>query len=126
MCNALSIIVNADIAILVDICHTETNRNLVIHILGIESLRNGVANTILAEQRNNMSLFLLCASLYIGSTGIRVSQALSMALALISFILLVVNARRQHKPEELYVNRVAASAAASESPAEETESNKEE
>ena len=65
-------------------------------------------------------------SLYIGSTGIRVSQALSMALALISFILLVVNARRQHKPEELYVNRVAASAAASESPAEETESNKEE
>ncbi len=65
-------------------------------------------------------------SLYIGSTGIRVSQALSMALALISFILLVVNARRQHKPEELYVNRVAASASASESPAEETESNKEE
>ena len=65
-------------------------------------------------------------SLYIGSTGIRVSQALSMVLALISFILLVVNARRQHKPEELYVNRVAASAAASESPAEETESNKEE
>ena len=65
-------------------------------------------------------------SLYIGSTGIRVSQALSMALALISFILLVVNARKQHKPEELYVNRVAASAAASESPAEETESNKEE
>ena len=65
-------------------------------------------------------------SLYIGSTGIRVSQALSMALALISFILLVVNARRQHKPEELYVNRVASSAAASESPAEETESNKEE
>ena len=65
-------------------------------------------------------------SLYIGSTGIRVSQALSMALALISFILLVVNARRQHKPEELYVNRVAASAAASESPAEETEANKEE
>ena len=65
-------------------------------------------------------------SLYIGSNGIRVSQALSMALALISFILLVVNARRQHKPEELYVNRVAASASASESPAEETESNKEE
>ena len=49
-----------------------------------------------------------------------------MALALISFILLVVNARKQHKPEKLYVNRVAASAAASESPAEETESNKEE
>ena len=35
-----------------------------------------------------------------------------MALALISFILLVVNARKQHKPEELYVNRVAAAEAA--------------
>ena len=58
-------------------------------------------------------------SLYIGNTGIRVSQALSMALALISFILLVVNARRQHKPEELYVNRVAAADAAADDISEE-------
>ena len=58
-------------------------------------------------------------SLYIGSTGIRVSQALSMALALISLILLVVMSRRQHKPEELYVNRVAAADSAADKNSEE-------
>ena len=47
-------------------------------------------------------------SLYIGQTGIRVSQALSMALALIALILLIVNGRKEHKPEELYVNHIAA------------------
>ncbi len=67
-------------------------------------------------------------SLYIGNTGIRVSQALSLALALISLVLLAVNARRQHKPEDLYVNRAAAADADSaESTTEEkNDSNKEE
>lgn len=65
-------------------------------------------------------------SLYIGNTGIRVSQALSLALALISFVLLAVNARRQHKPEELYVNRVAAAGAAPEQDTVKDDPNKEE
>ncbi len=47
-------------------------------------------------------------SLYIGSSGIRVSQALSIALALISFIILIVQSRRPHPPEKLYVNQVQA------------------
>lgn len=47
-------------------------------------------------------------SLYIGSTNIRVSQALSIALALISFILLLVQSRREHPDDALYVNRVRA------------------
>ena len=42
-----------------------------------------------------------------------------MALALISFILLVVMSRRQHKPEELYVNRVAAADGAADKNSEE-------
>ena len=47
-------------------------------------------------------------SLYIGHTGIRVSQALSLALVLISAVLLLRQRRREHPPEALYVNRVAA------------------
>ncbi len=50
-------------------------------------------------------------SLYIGSSNIRVSQALSIALALISLIVLIVQSRRPHPPERLYVNRVAAESA---------------
>ena len=49
-------------------------------------------------------------SLYIGQTNIRVSQLLSAVLCLLSLTLLIVNARRKHPPEELYVNRVAAAA----------------
>lgn len=49
-------------------------------------------------------------SLYIGGSGIRVSQLLSVVLMLASLALLVVNARRKHPPEELYVNQVAAAA----------------
>lgn len=45
-------------------------------------------------------------SLYIGSTDIRVSQVLSVALALISLIVLIIQARREHPKELLYVNRV--------------------
>lgn len=44
-------------------------------------------------------------SLYIGSTNIRVSQALSIVLALISFIILIVQSRREHSPEKLFVNQ---------------------
>ena len=57
-------------------------------------------------------------SLYIGSTNIRVSQALSIVLVLISLILLILQSRRPHPPEKLYVNRVRAEEAAK----EETES----
>ena len=57
-------------------------------------------------------------SLYIGSTNIRVSQALSLVLVLISLILLIRQSRRPHPPEKLYVNRVRAEEAAK----EETES----
>ena len=53
-------------------------------------------------------------SLYIGSTNIRVSQALSLVLVLISLILLILQSRRPHPPEELYVNRVRAAEAARE------------
>ena len=45
-------------------------------------------------------------SLYIGHTGIRVSQALSLALVAVSLILLLILRRREHPAEQLYVNRV--------------------
>ena len=51
-------------------------------------------------------------SLYIGNSALRVSQLLSVVLALAALVLLVVNARKKHPPEDLYVNRVAAAAAA--------------
>ena len=44
-------------------------------------------------------------SLYIGNTGLRVSQLLSIALCLLSLTLLVVLGRRQHDPQKLFVNR---------------------
>lgn len=45
-------------------------------------------------------------SLYIGGTGIRVSQALSIVLVLASLAILILQSRRAHPPEALYVNRV--------------------
>lgn len=45
-------------------------------------------------------------SLYIGSTGIRVSQALSIALVLISLSILIIMSRKEHSPEKLFVNQV--------------------
>ncbi len=62
-------------------------------------------------------------SLYIGETGIRVSQALSIALVLISLTILIVQSRRPRSPERLYVNRVEAERAAQAE--DETEENKE-
>ena len=47
-------------------------------------------------------------SLMLGSTGIRVSQLLSALLCLGSLAILLLQARRAHRPEELYVNRVNA------------------
>ena len=49
-------------------------------------------------------------SLYIGATGIRVSQLLSAVLALAALVTLIIQSRREHPPEALYVNRVAAAA----------------
>lgn len=46
-------------------------------------------------------------SLYIGGSNIRVSQALSIALALIALAVFIVQSRRPHPPEKLYVNRAA-------------------
>jgi len=45
-------------------------------------------------------------SLYIGSSGIRVSQALSVVLALTALIILFVQSRREHDPEKLFVNQI--------------------
>ena len=45
-------------------------------------------------------------SLYIGNTGIRVSQLLSLVLALAAGITLLLQSRKRHDPEKLYVNRV--------------------
>ena len=44
-------------------------------------------------------------SLYIGSTGIRVSQALSVAIVAVAACILLVQSRRPHPAEALYVNR---------------------
>ena len=51
-------------------------------------------------------------SLYIGGTGIRVSQALSLVLVLASAALLIYRSRQPFSPGDLYVNRVAAQEAA--------------
>ena len=44
-------------------------------------------------------------SLYIGATGLRVSQLLSIALCLAALVLLVIFGRRRHDPRQLFVNR---------------------
>ena len=62
-------------------------------------------------------------SLYIGSSGIRVSQLLSALLALFALALLVINARREHKP--LWSQRAAEASAGGEDTAEKTTSEKE-
>ena len=61
-------------------------------------------------------------SLYIGSSNIRISQALSLVLAVISLAVLLYQSRRPHPPEALFVNRVvAAEEAAGEKPEEDAE-----
>ncbi len=49
-------------------------------------------------------------SLYLGSTGIRVSQLLSLVLVLVMGSLLLIQSRREHPPEKLFVNRVQSQA----------------
>lgn len=60
-------------------------------------------------------------SLYIGATGIRVSQALSIVLALAALIALIIQTRREHPADALYVNRVRAAQEAEQPHGEETE-----
>ena len=43
-------------------------------------------------------------SLYIGSTDIRVSQLLAIVSAVVSPVILIINARKQHGPEDMFVN----------------------
>ena len=45
-------------------------------------------------------------SLYLGSTGIRVSQLLSIVLAAVMALCLLLQSRREHPPGKLFVNRV--------------------
>ena len=47
-------------------------------------------------------------SLYLGSTNIRVSQLLSIVLCVSMGLVLLIQSRRPHPPEKLYVNRVKA------------------
>ena len=51
-------------------------------------------------------------SLYLGQTGIRVSQLLSLVLVLSAAAVLIVKHRQPFSPGDLYVNRVAAQKAA--------------
>lgn len=51
-------------------------------------------------------------SLYLGGTGIRISQALSLLLVLCAAVLLIYKQRQPFSPGDLYVNRVAAQEAA--------------
>lgn len=44
-------------------------------------------------------------SLYIGSTDIRISQLLAIISAVAALAVLIVNARKAHSPEDLFVNR---------------------
>ena len=45
-------------------------------------------------------------SLYIGGTGIRVSQLLSLILAVAAGSVLLLQSRKKHPPEKLYVNQI--------------------
>ena len=44
-------------------------------------------------------------SLYIGSSDIRISQLLAIVSALAAAVILIINARKKHSPDELFVNR---------------------
>jgi len=58
-------------------------------------------------------------SLYIGNTGIRVSQALSICLAAAAWIVLMVQSKKVHTPDEVYYNVVNGADACVIVPAEE-------
>ena len=63
-------------------------------------------------------------SLYIGHTGIRVSQALSLVLVLCAGVLLLWQRRRQHPAEKLWVNRVKAAEEAKQNEEQAAQSDK--
>ena len=63
-------------------------------------------------------------SLYIGHTGIRVSQALSLVLVLCTGALLLWQRRRQHPAEQLWVNRVKAAEEAKQNEEQAAQSDK--
>ena len=63
-------------------------------------------------------------SLYIGHTGIRVSQALSLVLVLFAGALLLWERRREHPASELWVNRVKAAEEAKQNEEQATQSGK--
>ena len=63
-------------------------------------------------------------SLYIGHTGIRVSQALSLVLVLCAGALLLWQRRRQHPAEKLWVNRVKAAEEAKQNEEQAAQSDK--
>lgn len=46
-------------------------------------------------------------SLYVGGTGIRVSQLLSAILVVVFGTVLFINSRKQHTPDELFINLVS-------------------
>ena len=63
-------------------------------------------------------------SLYIGHTGIRVSQALSLVLVLCAGALLLWQRRRQHPAEQLWVNQVKAAEEAKQNEEQAAQSDK--
>ena len=63
-------------------------------------------------------------SLYIGHTGIRVSQALSLVLVLFAGALLLWERRREHPASELWVNRVKAAEEGKQNEEQATQSGK--
>ena len=63
-------------------------------------------------------------SLYIGHTGIRVSQALSLVLVLCAGALLLWQRRRQHPAEKLWVNQVKAAEEAKQNEEQAAQSDK--
>ena len=63
-------------------------------------------------------------SLYIGHTGIRVSQALSLVLVLCAGVLLLWQRRRQHPAEKLWVNQVKAAEEAKQNEEQAAQSDK--
>ena len=63
-------------------------------------------------------------SLYIGHTGIRVSQALSLVLVLCTGALLLWQRRRQHPAEQLWVNQVKAAEEAKQNEEQAAQSDK--
>ena len=57
---------------------------------------------------------LRTSPLLIPGTALRASQVIGGGMCLVALVILVVQSRRAHRPEDLYVNRVRAQSAAAE------------